>query len=74
MNDLVVKAIEDEISKLRDDIDNNKYLAWRSPNLKEKLENQNEKLRLQIQKYEQLLRSLKKMSKNKIYHKQNTKE
>lgn len=37
MNDLVVKAIEDEISKLRDDIDNNKYLAWRSPNLKEKL-------------------------------------
>lgn len=55
MNDLVVKAIEDEIAKLKNDIDNNKYLAWKSPNLKEKLENQNEELRLQIQKYEQLL-------------------
>lgn len=55
MNDLVVKAIEDEIAKLKNDIDINKYLAWKSPNLKEKLENQNEELRLQIQKYEQLL-------------------
>jgi len=55
MNDLVVKAIEDEIAKLKNDIDNNKYLAWKSPNLKEKLENQNEKIELQIQKYEQLL-------------------
>ncbi|EHL11112.1 hypothetical protein HMPREF9629_00649 [Peptoanaerobacter stomatis] len=55
MNDLVVKAIEDEISKLRDDIDNNKYLAWRSPNLKEKLKNQNEKIKKLIKQYEEEL-------------------
>lgn len=51
MNDLVVKAIEDEISKLKNDIDNNKYLAWKSPNLKEKLENQNEKIKKLIEEY-----------------------
>lgn len=55
MNDLVVKAIEDEISKLRDDIDTNIYLAWKNPHLKEKLKNQNEKIKVQIQEYEQLL-------------------
>ena len=55
MNDLVVKAIEDEISKLKNDIDNNKYLAWKSPNLKEKLENQNEKIKKLIKQYEEEL-------------------
>lgn len=55
MKDLVVKAIEDEIAKLKNDIDNNKYLAWRSPTLKEKLKNQNEKIKKLIKQYEEEL-------------------
>ena len=57
MNELVVKAIKDEIFKLRNDIDTNIYLAWKNPHLKEKLKNQNEKIKVQIQEYEQLLNS-----------------
>ncbi|MGP1598380.1 hypothetical protein [Peptoanaerobacter stomatis] len=55
MNDLVVKAIEDEIAKLKNDIDNNKYLAWKNPHLKEHLKNQNEKIKKLIKQYEEEL-------------------
>ena len=53
--ELIKKAVQDKIYSLYSDIDKNKYLAWKSPNLKEKLENQNEKIKKLIKQYEEEL-------------------
>ncbi|EJU22585.1 hypothetical protein HMPREF1143_1733 [Peptoanaerobacter stomatis] len=53
--ELIKEAIKDKINSLYNKIDNNHYLIWKSPKLKERLENQNEKIKKLIKQYEEEL-------------------
>lgn len=59
MNKQLIKwAIQDKINSLYSKIENNKYLAWKSPDIKEQMQKQNKELIELIKQYEEELEKI----------------